>query len=75
MIGATDSIELDERSLQYVVGQLHLYAITASDRDAVGEAFETFIGPSLKGPQGQFFTPRNVVQMVVDIVNPRPGRR
>jgi len=41
-----------------------------SERDAVAEAFEIFIGPSLKGGQGQFFTPRNVVKMVVDLLNP-----
>ena len=33
------------------------------------EAFEVFIGPSLKGSQGQFFTPRNVVKMLIEMVN------
>lgn len=75
VIDAGDRIELDERSLKYVVGQLHLYAITESERDAVGEAFETFIGSSLKGPQGQFFTPRNVVQMVIDMIDPKPNEK
>ena len=75
VIEVADKIELDAKSLMYVVGQLHLYSLTASDRDAVGEAFETFIGPSLKGPQGQFFTPRNVVQMVIDMVDPKPGEK
>ena len=26
----------------------------------------------MKGGQGQFFTPRNVVQMVIDMVDPEP---
>ena len=30
----------------------------------VGDAFETFIGPTLKGGQGQFFTLRNVTRLV-----------
>jgi len=42
------------------------------ERDAVAEAFELFIGPAIKGPQGQFFTPRNVVKMVVDMIQPSP---
>ncbi len=46
-----------------------------ADRDAVGDAFEVFIGPALRGAEGQFFTPRNVVQMVVDILDPQPGER
>lgn len=41
-----------------------------SERDAIADAFETFIGPSLKGGQGQFFTPRNVVKLLVEMVNP-----
>lgn len=72
VIEVTDSIQLDAASIRYIVGALQLYALSECDRDAVGEAFETFIGPSLKGPQGQFFTPRNVVKMVVDMVDPGP---
>ena len=39
-------------------------------RDAVSDAFEVFIGHALKGGQGQFFTPRNVVKMTVEIMDP-----
>ena len=41
-----------------------------SQRDVVADAFEIFIGHALKGGQGQFFTPRNVVKMIVDILQP-----
>ncbi len=66
-----DTITLDSRSLAYVVGELAQYELIGTDRDVVADAFEVFIGPSLKGPQGQFFTPRNVVKMVVDMIDPR----
>jgi len=75
VIDKADSIQLDPVSLTHIVGSLQQYALTASDRDAVGEAFETFIGPALKGPQGQFFTPRNVVKMVVDMVDPQADEK
>lgn len=65
-----DAISLDDASLAYVIGELQLYSLMDSDRDAVADAFETFIGPSLKGAQGQFFTPRNVVQLVAEMVRP-----
>lgn len=65
-----DTIDIDDRSLLYVVGELQSYSLMESTRDAVGAAFEVFIGPSLKGGQGQFFTPRNVVQMVIDMIEP-----
>lgn len=69
----SDSIKLDANSLVYVVGELQNYCITEADRDAIGDAFEVFIGPTLRGGEGQFFTPRNVVQMIIDIINPMPG--
>lgn len=70
VIEIADSIVLDEDSLTYVVGELQNYCLSESERDAVAEAFEIFIGPSLKGGQGQFFTPRNVVKMIIDMVDP-----
>ncbi len=75
VIDVGDSIILDERSLSYVVGELQLYSLQDSSRDAVGDAFEVFIGPSLKGGQGQFFTPRNVVKMIIDMVDPKPDQK
>jgi len=68
-------IKLDADSLFYVVGELQNYCITEADRDAIGDAFEIFIGPALRGAEGQFFTPRNVVKMMVGILDPTPGER
>jgi type I restriction enzyme M protein len=73
VLDATDTITLDPDSVAYVVGALQDIAITEAPRDAIGEAFEVFIGPALKGPQGQFFTPRNVVKMMVEIIDPACG--
>lgn len=70
VIDKDDKIILDDASLSYAVGELHLYCLIDSERDAIADAFETFIGPSLKGGQGQFFTPRNVVNLLVDIIDP-----
>ena len=65
-----DEIKLDAKSIAYVVGELQNYCLLEAERDVIADAFETFIGPSLKGAQGQFFTPRNVVKMMVDILDP-----
>ncbi len=65
-----DVIKLDPDSIVYVVGELQKYAITKAERDAVGDAFEVFIGPALRGGEGQFFTPRNVVRMAVEMLDP-----
>jgi type I restriction enzyme M protein len=68
-----DTISLDDESLSYVVGELQNYELTAASRDAIGEAFEVFIGPAVRGEEGQFFTPRNVVELMVELLDPNPG--
>jgi type I restriction enzyme M protein len=68
-----DRIRLDAESIVYVVGELQRFAITEAERDAIGDAFEVFIGPALRGTEGQFFTPRNVVKMAIEILDPEPG--
>lgn len=70
VIDSTDKISLDANSVAYVVGELQNYSLMNSTRDVIVDAFETFIGNALKGEQGQFFTPRNVVQMLVHFVSP-----
>ena len=70
VIDKEDTILLDDKSITYVVGEMQIFSLQESARDAVGDAFEVFIGPSLKGAQGQFFTPRNVVQMVIEMLDP-----
>ncbi|MGI8744738.1 MAG: N-6 DNA methylase [Bryobacteraceae bacterium] len=73
VLSTKDSITLDAASIAYVVGELQNYCVIEANRDAVGEAFEVFIGPALRGGEGQFFTPRNVVKMLVEILDPEPG--
>jgi len=73
VFSAKDGINLDADSLLYIVGELQNYSVTEAERDAVGDAFEVFIGPALRGSEGQFFTPRNVVKMMIDILDPQPG--
>ena len=66
-----DAITLDAPSIAYIVGELQNYCLLDAERDVLADAFETFIGHALKGGQGQFFTPRNVIRMMVDILEPK----
>lgn len=65
-----DTISLTDSSIAYIVGELQQYCMTESERDVIADAFEVFISPSLRGGQGQFFTPRNVVKLLVALTNP-----
>lgn len=66
----SDIITLSNASIAYIAGELQQYCLIESERDVIADAFETFISPSLRGGQGQFFTPRNVVKLLVSLVNP-----
>jgi len=67
-----DSLGLDPNSVAYVVGELQNYCVSEAERDVIGDAFEVFIGPALKGGEGQYFTPRNVIRAAVEILDPKP---
>lgn len=73
VVTTDDQITLDDVSLSYVVGELHFYYLSERERDSIADAFEVFIGPSLKGSQGQFFTPKNVVKLLVAMIDLSSG--
>jgi type I restriction enzyme M protein len=69
VLDKNDFIALDAKSLAYVVGELQNYSLMNAERDVVGDAFEVFIHRALKGGQGQFFTPKNVVKTAIEILD------
>ena len=73
VIEISDKINLDAKSLRYVIGELQNFCLIESQRDVIADAFETFIDGALKGGEGQFFTPRNVVKLLVDLIDPKPN--
>lgn len=68
----SDKVTLDVQSLRFVVGELQNFCLMDSQRDVIADAFETFIDGALKGGEGQFFTPRNVVKLLVQLIDPKP---
>jgi len=70
-----EKIYLDDKSIKYVIEKLQNYALVETERDVISEAFQAFWGPGLRGEKGQFFTPRNIVKMCVDILNPKLGEK
>lgn len=66
----TENIEIDEKRLFSVVSHLQGISLNQTDLDVKGVAFERFLGNFFKGEIGQFFTPREVVEFMVDMVTP-----
>ncbi len=69
--GAT--IELQDRTIETIVATFENYDLTLTRFDVKGEAFEHFLGDTFTGGLGQFFTPRNVVEFIVDAISPKIG--
>ena len=64
----TEDIEIDESRLFSVVNHLQGINLNQTDLDVKGVAFERFLGNFFKGETGQYFTPRKVVEFMVDMV-------
>jgi type I restriction enzyme M protein len=70
-----DKINLNPRSLVRVVAELQNFSLLSTDIDIKGKAYEEIVGSNLKGDRGQFFTPRNIMHMAVDMINPSIDER
>ena len=63
-----DDIRLSAAKVKTVVSYLEDVNLSATDLDAKGRAFETFMTSFFRGNFGQFFTPRAVVKFIVDVL-------
>ena len=72
---ASDTIELNPRSLAYVVSELQKYSLLNTNIDIKGKAYEEIVGANLRGDRGEFFTPRNIMKMVVEMIDPQIGEK
>ena len=65
-----ERIDLEPRVIAYIVSQLQMYTLLDSDVDVKGRAYEEIVGPNLRGDRGEFFTPRNICRMAVQMLDP-----
>jgi type I restriction enzyme M protein len=70
---SADELLLGPEPLAWTMRQLVSLGVEGHDRDIVGDAYEVFIGSALRGQEGQFFTPRNAINFLIEAVDPRPG--
>lgn len=66
-----EKILLNDESLAYAVSALQKAYLLKSPADILGSAFEVMVNPDMKGNKGQYFTPRHVVKMCIDILKPQ----
>ena len=65
-----EHIDLEPKVVAYIVSQLQMYTLLDSDVDVKGRAYEEIVGSNLRGDRGEFFTPRNICHMAVNMLAP-----
>lgn len=71
---AADKLDISEATFRRIVKQLERFDLSKTGDDIKGLAFEKFLGTTFRGELGQFFTPRPVVEFMVDLLNPQEGQ-
>jgi type I restriction enzyme M protein len=70
----SEELTLTDESLTFSVSALQKAYLLKSPADVLGSAFEVMINPGMKGDKGQYFTPRHVVKLCIDILAPKDGQ-
>jgi type I restriction enzyme M protein len=68
-----EKIKIKQASFEAIVKALEIYNLSTTSDDVKGIAFEKFLGKTFRGELGQFFTPRTVVNFMVEVLDPQEG--
>lgn len=68
-------ITLSDRALGFIVGELAKYDLGRTALDAKGAAYQELVKHNIRGDRGQYFTPRGPVDLMVQMLDPRPHER
>lgn len=69
----SEQIMLSDRGLAFVAAELAKYSFLDATVDVKGTAYETIVSNTLKQEAGQFFTPRNIIKCMVEMLDPACG--
>lgn len=70
-----EAIDLTDKGVAFIAGELAKYSFLDATVDVKGLAYETIVSNTLKQEAGQFFTPRNIVRAMVEMLNPDENTR
>lgn len=70
-----EAIGLTDKGLAFISGELAKYSFLDASVDVKGMAYETIVSNTLKQEAGQFFTPRNIIKAMVEMMNPTENDR
>ena len=68
-----EPLKLDATVLAYIVSELQYISLLKTRMDVKGAAYEELVGENLRGDRGEYFTPRNVCDMTVKMIQQMLG--
>ena len=71
----TEDVKVDDDVLFAVINHLQGINLNKTDLDVKGVAFEVFLGDYFKGKMGQYFTPRELVEFIIKMIEPHYEER
>lgn len=69
-----DKLDISDATFRRIIKVLQSFDLAKTSDDIKGIAFERFLGDTFRGDLGQYFTPRPVVDFMVDLVDPKEGQ-
>lgn len=71
IFGRDEKINLRANTIKSIIEKLEKYNLSGTSTDIKGIAFEKFLGKTFRGEIGQFFTPRPIVEFMIQMVLPK----
>ena len=70
-----DNLNLSTNTLYYCITQLQYYSLSKAPYDVITTAYSKFISKSMYGYLSQYFTPKNLVDFIVELLNPSENEK
>lgn len=70
-----ERLNLKPLTIAFVVSQLQKYSLISTSADVKGTAFQTFVYAHQRGERGEFFTPHSVVDLCVNMIDPKDNEK
>lgn len=66
-------LELDDKPLDNIFNLLKNTKLKSSKLEIIDSAFEYLLPKKAKGNRGQYFTPRHIIDVIIEILDPKKG--
>jgi len=66
-----NDIKLSSAAIAKIIEGLQVYNLQESNLDIKGRAFQKVLSPTVRAGMGQYFTPLQIIELAVNIVNPK----